>query len=153
MRKFVEMKTVRNISDLNGLRNVYDQIESNVRTFGANVRNRGDCSKIVRLNGEIYIYAYVVPNICSPNTNQAMNIAVEKYEHLRDLQLADYAFGDKLSVNKRVDVLVGSVSFWLFVEDGIIIGNGNGPVAMKSKLCWVVSGPVEDMYSNNKSHF
>ena len=78
MRKFDEMKTVRNISDLNGLRNVYDQIESNVRTFGANVRNRADCSKIVRLNGEIHIYAYVVPNICSPITNQVMNIAVEK---------------------------------------------------------------------------
>ena len=31
--KIVEIKTVRNISDLNGLRNVYDQIESNVRSY------------------------------------------------------------------------------------------------------------------------
>ena len=30
MRKFDEMKAVRHVSDLNGLRNVYDQIESNV---------------------------------------------------------------------------------------------------------------------------
>ena len=33
MRKFDEIKTVRNISDLNGLRNLYDQIESNVRSL------------------------------------------------------------------------------------------------------------------------
>ena len=124
-----------------------------MRTFSANVRNRADCCKIVRLNGEIYIYAYVVPNSCSPITNQVMNIAVEKYEHLRDLQLADYAFGDKLSVDKRVDVLLGSVNFWLIVEEGIFRGNGNGPVAMKTKLGWVFSAPVEGIYSNEKSHF
>ena len=102
---------------------------------------------------EIYIHAYVVPNICSPITNQVMSIAVEKYEYLRDLQLADYTFGDELNADKPVDLLVGSDTFWLFVEDGIIRGNGNGPVAMKTKLGWVVSGPVEGIYSNEKSHF
>jgi len=78
---------------------------------------------------------------------------VEKYEYLRDLQLADYTFGDELNADKPVDLLVGSDTFWLFVEDGIIRGNGNGPVAMKTKLGWVVSGPVEGIYSNEKSHF
>jgi len=102
---------------------------------------------------EIYIHAYVVPNVCSPITNQVMSIAVEKYEHLRDSQLADYAFGDELNADKPVDLLVGSDTFWLFVEDGLIRGNGNGPVAMKTKLGWVVSGPVEGIYSNEKSHF
>jgi len=33
MRKFEEIKTVGNMSDLNGLRNVYDPIESNVRSL------------------------------------------------------------------------------------------------------------------------
>ena len=33
IQKFDEIKTVRNISDLNGLRNVYDQIESKVRSL------------------------------------------------------------------------------------------------------------------------
>ena len=101
---------------------------------------------------EIYIHAYVVPNICPPITNQVMSIAVERYEHLRDLQLADYTFGDELNADKPVDLLVGSDTFWLFVEDGIIRGEGNGPVAMKTKLGWVVSGPVEGIYSNENSH-
>ena len=92
---------------------------------------------------EIYINAYVVPKICLPITNQVMTIAVEKYEHLRDLQLADDAFGDELNVDNPVDLLVGYDTFWLFVEDGIVRGNGNGPVAMKTMLGWVVSGPVE----------
>ena len=87
---------------------------------------------------EIYIHAYVVPNIRSPITNQVMSIPVEKYEHLRDLQLADYTFGDELNADKPVDLLVSSDTFWLFVEDGIIRGNGNGPVAMKTKLGWIV---------------
>ena len=33
MRKFDEIKTVRNISDLNGLRSIHDNIESNVRSL------------------------------------------------------------------------------------------------------------------------
>ena len=72
---------------------------------------------------------------------------------MRDLQLADYGCGDKLNADKPVDLLVGSDNFWLFVEDGIFRANGNGPVAMKTKLGWVVSAPVEGIYSNEKSHF
>ena len=101
---------------------------------------------------EIYIHAYVVPNICSPITNQVMSIAVEKYEHLRNLQLADYAFGDELNADKPVDLLVGSDTIWLFVNDKIVRGDGNSPVAMKTKLSWVASGPVERMYSSKNAY-
>ena len=129
-----------------------------IKTFGDEAPRVRECEivqiAVKSLDGmEIYIHAYVVPNICSPITNQVMSIAVEKYEYLRDLQLADYTFGDELNADKPVDLLVGSDTFWLFVEDGIIRGNGNGPVAMKTKLGWVVSGPVEGIYSNEKSHF
>ena len=72
---------------------------------------------------------------------------------MRELQLADYAIGDELNADKPVDLLVGSDNFWLFVEDGIIRDNGNGPAAMKTKLGWVASGPVEGIYSNEKFHF
>ena len=128
-----------------------------IKTFGDEAPRVRECEivqiTVKALDGmEIYIHAYVVPNICSPITNQVMSIAVERYEHLRDLQLADYTFGDELNADKPVDLLVGSDTFWLFVEDGIIRGEGNGPVAMKTKLGWVVSGPVEGIYSNENSH-
>ena len=128
-----------------------------IKTFGSETPRTRECEivqiAVKSLDGmEIYINAYVVSNICSPITNQVMSIAVERYEHLRDIQLADYTVGDELNIDKPVDLLVGSDSFWLLVEDGILRGNGTGPVAMKTKLGWVVSGPVEGVNSSQHSH-
>ena len=128
-----------------------------IKTFGDETPITKECEivqiAVKSLDGmEIYVNAYVVPNICSPITNQVMSIAVENYDYLRDLRLADYSPGDELNADRPVDLLVGADNFWLFVEDGIIRGEGNGPVAMKTKLGWVVSGPVQGVNSYQNSH-
>eukprot|EP00112_Aurelia_sp_Birch-Aquarium-sp1_P017158 Seg3959.1 transcript_id=Seg3959.1/GoldUCD/mRNA.D3Y31 product="ATP-dependent DNA helicase tlh1" protein_id=Seg3959.1/GoldUCD/D3Y31 len=128
-----------------------------IKTFGDETPCTKECEivqiAVKSLDGmEIYVNAYVVPNICSPITNQVMSIAVENYDYLRDLRLADYLPGDELNADRPVDLLVGADTFWLFVEDGIIRGERNGPVAMKTKLGWVVSGPVQGVTSSQNSH-
>ena len=128
-----------------------------IKTFGDETPLTKECEivqiAVKSLDGmEIYVNAYVVPNICSPITNQVMSIAVENYDYLRDLRLADYSPGDELNADSPVDLLVGADHFWLFVEDGVIRGQGNGPVAMKTKLGWVVSGPVQGVNRNQNFH-
>ena len=100
---------------------------------------------------QIYISAYVVPTVCSPISNQVLALAVDKYPHLRSLELADFEPGDELSIEKPSEILIGNDMFWLLVENKVIQGNEpNGPVAMKTKLGYVVSGPV-DVVSENGS--
>ena len=66
--------------------------------------------------------------------------------------MADYSPGDELNADRPVDSLLGADHFWLLVEDGVIRGQGNGPVAMKTKLGWVVSGPNQGVNGNQHSH-
>ncbi len=81
-----------------------------------------------------------------------MIIALENYDYLRDLRLAYYSPGDELNADRPVDLLVDADVFWLFVVDGIIRGEGNGTVAMKTKLGWVISVPVQGVNSNQNFH-
>ena len=125
-----------------------------IKAFGDERPRMRDCDivqiAVKTLDGIlVYISAYVVPTICSPISNQILALAVDKYPHLRGLQLADFQAGDELSIEKPSEILIGNDMFWLLVEDEIIRGNeANGPVAMKSKLGYIVSGPV-DVVSEN----
>ncbi len=69
-----------------------------IKTFGDETPSTKECEivqiAVKSLDGmEIYVSAYVVPNICWPITNQVMSVAVENYDYLRDLRLADYSPG------------------------------------------------------------
>ncbi len=43
----------------------------------------------------------------------------------------------------EIDVLIGSNFLWNFQGDGIIRGETNEPVAIQTKLGWVLSGPLK----------
>lgn len=130
-----------------------------IKTFGDETARVKTCD-IVQLamktvdGMEVYISAYVVPKICSPITKQVLTKAVSQYEHLRGLQLADYENGEEVSKDKQVDLLIGNDMYYLLVEGEIIKGEEmNGPVATKTRLGWVVSGPVKGVGNNeNDSH-
>ena len=81
--------------------------------------------------------------ICSSLSNQAVELAVDKYPHLQDLKLADIpAKSSEIEVN----VLIGVDYYWDFFTGTVRRGGGGGgsqgPVALKTNLGWVVSGPV-----------
>ncbi|KAK3732474.1 hypothetical protein QZH41_003783 [Actinostola sp. cb2023] len=88
---------------------------------------------------EFYVNAYSVPTICSPLSNQAVQLAVNNYPHLRGLELADIPSN---SDNVEIDVLIGADYYWNFVTGAIKRGDRPGPVAMYTKMGWVLSGPV-----------
>ncbi|XP_057299451.1 uncharacterized protein LOC130630070 [Hydractinia symbiolongicarpus] len=79
-----------------------------------------------------------VNDICKPVSGQTINFAVENYEHLQGLRLADQNFSDDL----HVDILIGADYYWNFFTKTVLRSSSGGPVAMGSKLGFILSGPV-----------
>ena len=88
---------------------------------------------------ELYINAYSVPTICNPLSNQAVQVAVQEYPHLQDLELADNL---EARTEVEIDVLIGADYYWNFFTGEIRKGRSPGPVALNTKLGWVLSGPL-----------
>ena len=92
---------------------------------------------------------YVVAMICEPLVSQPISACARENEHLASLDLADYSETDH---SLEVDVLVGSHYYWDLVTGGVCHGS-NGPIAIHTKLGWVLSGPTRsrelDQYSVN----
>ena len=84
--------------------------------------------------------AFVVPHICEPIEAQPITVCVQDCEHLSQLELAD---SDSDSP-AQVDVLIGSDYYWELTTGEIRRGN-TGPVAIGTKLGWVLSGPGPSM--------
>ncbi|XP_068742363.1 uncharacterized protein [Montipora capricornis] len=92
----------------------------------------------------VYIQAYVVPVLCGPLTQQSTELTQSSYEHLRDLPLADRAGGGVLAVS----ILVGADYYWSSVEGTLVRGAPWEPVALATKLGFVLSGPTMVMCDN-----
>ena len=85
------------------------------------------------------IELHVVPVICSPIHNQEIDLARSTCNHLMKLKLSDSSEkGSELSI----DVMIGADFYWNFVTREVITGTC-GPVAVKTSLGWVLSGPLE----------
>ena len=121
----------------------------NLNTFGDNKFKRKDCD-VYKLTLEsrtdrdsVEISAINFPTICSPvrtrvNTN---------YAHLRGLELADH---NEASKDDTIDILIGADHYWDFITGDIVRGEG-GPIAISSKLGWLLSGRTTQSSSNNHS--
>ena len=101
-------------------------------------------------NGKsVNVEAFLVDDICTIS-----NIHVEQvkrnYEHLRDIYFSDVSRSEDLL---EIDILVGSNYLWCFQEGDVIRGGQHEPVAIKTVLGWVLSGPVQgknfDYHSEN----
>ena len=124
-----------------------------IRTFGSQSETKQVC-KLVSLGvvsrdgRSLQLSFLTVPFICEPLTSQPIMYAKENYRHLADLDLADSACeDDRLSV----DILVGSDNYWKLVT-GEIINGDSGPTAIKTRLGWVLAGPVEGIASHNSTN-
>ena len=67
-----------------------------------------------------------------------MQFAKQSYSHLANLKLADPPTED---CGSEVDVLIGNDFYWPFFTGDMKRGE-SGPVAMKTGLGWVLSGPM-----------
>ena len=117
-----------------------------VKTFGSNYSQVQSCDVVSvclrSLNDDLnmYIKAFTIPTICSPIANQAVNVASRSYSRLSDLPLADFCVAES---DVDVDMLIGADYFWSIVT-GVVRRGEEGPVAMETKLGWVLSGIVSE---------
>ena len=83
------------------------------------------------------INALVLSTITAPLHTK--NREVNYLSYLRDLPLAHPT---NTNEDFEVDILIGNDHYWDFVQNDII--RGNGPTAMKSKLGYLISGPISN---------
>ena len=124
-----------------------------IKSFGSQSETKQVCELVSlgitpRQGLSLQLSFLTVPFICEPLTSQLIMYARENYRHLVDLDLADCACeDDKLSV----DILVGSDNYWKLVTGEIISGD-SGPTAIKTRLGWVLTGPVEGISGHSSTN-
>ena len=97
-------------------------------------------------SGELIpISVLIVPSIAAPIQN-LVSTSVYTMPHLRDLKLAHPVTSDK---DFTISLLIGTDHYWSFVEDHII--RGKGPTAQRSKLGYLLSGPLPGVLSDSTS--
>ena len=81
-----------------------------------------------------------VPNICSPLSNQTIELTQAKHSHLIILPLVDNTDGNS---KLEADVLIAGDYYWSCFTGKIVCGE-IGPVATETLLGWVLSRNTGD---------
>ena len=112
-----------------------------VSTFGSENATALNCNIVklglrTRRGPDLELDFFTVERICDPISPQPIALCVETHPHLSSLTLADTA-----DESMEVDLLLGSDHYWKVATGEIIRGEG-GPVAIATRLGWVLSGPA-----------
>ena len=113
-----------------------------IATFGSDKGSRKVCPIVnvgmcLRGYPSMSLSLYMIPTICEPLVRQPISACVKQYPHLMGLQLADFS---STELSMPVDVLIGSDFYWQLVT-GSVCREAEGPIAIHTKLGWVLSGP------------
>ena len=103
----------------------------NLNTFGSEKYVKKSSDR-VKVNLVVLDEVIVVSALCSPLTNL---VELSHYPHLNGLALANSV--DVSS--KHIDILIGADHYYNIVIGEVIRGSA-GPVAISSKLGWLLSG-------------
>uniref|UniRef100_A0A1X7TWL4 DUF1758 domain-containing protein n=1 Tax=Amphimedon queenslandica TaxID=400682 RepID=A0A1X7TWL4_AMPQE len=120
-----------------------------IMTFGS-TKVRNETCDLVRVGvrakeSDFELRLLSVPHICSPIASMPVETCRSKYSYLRELDLADTLPDGEL------EILIGSDYYWKVVTGERIQGS-HGPVAIYTRLGWVLSGSVphfDGSYSTN----
>ena len=71
----------------------------------------------------LYVSAYV-SNICLPLNSQKIEVTKQKYDHLKEIKLAD---SNPYNSDLEVDILIGGDFYWNFICDSFL-RDDSGPI-------------------------
>ena len=113
-----------------------------IHTFGKSQENLEKVKGTDGININVNCY---VKDISTPIACQNINYAKENYHHIRLLNLAD-----KNHKNSALPIyiLIGADYYWSIVSNEIIRGS-SGPIALKSKVGYILSGPISNNHVYN----
>ena len=116
-----------------------------IMTFGANEEQACICDSVrlglVMKDGttnQLTLLNFAVPTICQPIACQPVSFCQRDFSHLTGIELADSSDGRE---SMKVDLLIGSDQYWNLVTGETRRGS-SGPVAISTRLGWVLSGPT-----------
>jgi len=140
-RSFVTSSAVRAL----GMRVVRRELLS-ISTFGQGPKET-ESRDVVEINvmpfrgGNVtQIEAYVVPKISSIQ-NESVDVIKKDYPYLKNLWFSDVT--SKVSKDSQIDILIGADYLWCFQGGRTVRGEPDQPVAVETKLGWVLSGPLK----------
>ena len=145
-KSFISAEAVSRI----GLRPVRKE-KLGITTFGsmlAEVKTRDVvevCLVPMRGKKKVTLQCFVVDEIFSIS-NVHPEIVRENYPHLHEIWFSDIC---RHKERLQVDILIGSDNLWNFQESEIRRGGPNEPVAIKTTLGWVLSGPMKGKTLNS----
>ena len=115
-----------------------------IKTFGSTtgkLKELGEFKFALRgLHGNclrLYMSGFSVPVVYGRVSGQKIDFVKSSYPFLRDLKLADSG-----QSKGKIDLLIGADFYWSVVDGAVKKGDDVGPVALGSKLGWLLSGPV-----------
>ena len=113
-----------------------------IMTFGSNDRKAQTCEVVkilvvTRDGASQELDLFVVPSICQPLESQPIDMCITRYQHLPDLDL-HIADSPDDEMPLEIDLLISLNSYWNFVT-GEVRRGGTGPIAMNTRLGWLLS--------------
>nr|XP_012234631.1 PREDICTED: uncharacterized protein LOC105679278 [Linepithema humile] len=93
---------------------------------------------------EAVISAHVLPSLTT--TIPAREICQNSWLHLKGLQLADPLF----STPGPIDLLLGADVYGQILNEGVVKGQVNSPIAQSTTLGWIISGPTGKEVSHRR---
>ena len=120
----------------------HDTVELSLSTFGTDTSHTGkfDVATIDlhSISGHLIpLTVLIVPTIAAP-IHTLDQKSITNLPHLNGLQLAhSISSAEQFSIT----LLIGADQYWKIVEDHVI--RGNGPTAVRSKLGYLLSGPLD----------
>ena len=96
--------------------------------------------KVETVTDEIFMEALCIPTISAQLSNQNNQYVLsQNYTHLQDLNIAN----SSSKTNYDVDLLVRLGFYYNFVTDNVKRGQIGEPIAIESKLGWILTGPLK----------
>jgi len=87
-------------------------------------------------NSEISISAHILPKLTS--SVPSVNVQKNDWPHLEGLTFADPNY----SISGPVDIILRADVYPQIIEDGIVRRDAQSPIAQRTKLDWIISGPT-----------
>jgi hypothetical protein len=120
-----------------------------IKTFGSKEGQRRPCNvvnlKVMTKDGNsVEVSAFVVPYICDTIAGPPITMLKKQYPYLAGLDLAEEQ-GPELT---PIDMLIGADHYWSLVTGRVCGGNQPGPIALETRVGWVLSGPVEGTHES-----
>ncbi|XP_011859350.1 PREDICTED: uncharacterized protein LOC105556848 [Vollenhovia emeryi] len=88
-----------------------------------------------RSKSEYRVSAHILPKL----TGSIPSISTDKkmWPHIQNLQLADNDFTSP----EHIDLILGADVYAQILEDGVVKGDVNSPIAQRTSLRWIISDP------------